>query len=380
MAGLYSRTLAPTPMTERAGKPGLMANVRDLPRPAGWADSARQEADGWRIGGWMALPDSGPFNAVSVSWEDRDLGLASPAERPDLESHLYWVRAPERCGFSFFLPGHDAQGRLALTGDLNGRPAGLLTTLFIAPQLEEAALPPPALAERVSDLSGDAFRLSGLKAFTDVWDQIAEHTGDPRALTILDWGCGCGRISRYLARAGVSGLRGCDIDPAAVGWCSENLPGEFVRCGPEPPLPYGDGEVDVVVASSVFTHLDRDHQRTWLSELRRIISPGGLLVASIAGEYAFTLGASRLRRPGQAPGSLLPRAAALRKRVALRRAGIIDRFPDAHLEGIAPSDYYKMVYQTRDFIERSWTRDFELATFIERGLAGHQDLVVMRPA
>ena len=105
---------------------------------------------------------------------------------------------------------------------------------------------------------------------------------------------------------------------------------------PEPPLPYGDGEVDVVVASSVFIHLDRDHQRTWLSELRRIISPSGLLVASIAGEYACTLGASRLRRPGQAPGSLLPRAAALRKRVALRRAGIIDRFPDAHLEASLP--------------------------------------------
>ena len=135
-----------------------------------------------------------------------------------------------------------------------------------------------------------------------MWDQIAEHSGDPRGLTILDWSCGCGRISRYLAWAGVSGLRGCDIDPAAVGSCSENVPGEFVRCGTEPPLPYGDGEVDVVVASSVFTHLDRGHQQTWLSELRRIISPEGLLVASVAGEYAFTLGASRLRRPGQAPG------------------------------------------------------------------------------
>lgn len=219
-------------MTERVAKPGLTARVSDLPRPAGWADSAREEAGGWRIGGWMALPDAGPFDAISISWKDRVVGLASPVERPDLESHLYWIRAPQRCGFSLFLPEHDAQGRLTLTGELNGGPAGLLTTLFVAPQFEEAALPSAALAERVSDLSGDAFRLSGLKAFTDVWDQIAGHRGDPRGLTILDWGCGCGRISRYLAWAGVSGLRGCDIDPAAVGWCSENLAGYFARSGP----------------------------------------------------------------------------------------------------------------------------------------------------
>lgn len=327
----------------------------------------------------MAAPCGGVFDSIRVTWEGSDLGLASRVDRPDLESHLYWIRTPRRCGFSVRLPEHDANGRLTLIGVHGGRSAAVLASLFIAPHLEKTPLPPPALTERVSDLSGDAFRLSGLKAFTDVWDQIAQHKGDPSALRILDWGCGCGRISRYLAWAGVRELRGCDIDPGAVEWCSANLPGEFARCDPEPPLPYRDGEIDTVFASSVFTHLGCHHQQRWLGELRRILTPDGLLVASVAGEYAFTLGTSRLLRPGQTPGSTLTKAVALRKRFALRRAGIIDRSPDPHLQGIAPPGYYRMVYETERFIARAWTRHFELSAYIERGLAGHQDLVVMRP-
>jgi 2-polyprenyl-3-methyl-5-hydroxy-6-metoxy-1,4-benzoquinol methylase len=36
---------------------------------------------------------------------------------------------------------------------------------------------------------------------------------------ILDWGCGCGRISRYLAERAGAKLIGCDIDAENVGGC-----------------------------------------------------------------------------------------------------------------------------------------------------------------
>ncbi len=52
---------------------------------------------------------------------------------------------------------------------------------------------------------------------------------------------------------------------------------------------------------------------------------------------------------------------------------------DPHLDGIAPPGYYKMVFTTRDFVARAWTRHFTIESYIEQGLAGHQDLVVMRP-
>jgi SAM-dependent methyltransferase len=366
-------------VSQEVADTGAVPLASELPCPAGWVDGVTAEVDGWRLAGWMVLPQGGPFEAIRVRWNERDFGLAAPRERPDLKDHLYWIGGVRDAGFSVLVPERNAAGRLELTGERGGRPVARLSTTFIAPHLEEARLPPASLCERVSDLSGDAFRLSGLKAFTDLWDRAAKYKGDPRALRILDWGCGCGRVARYLARAGVSELRGCDIDLEAVAWCSANLPGEFSSCAPEPPLPYEEGEIDVVFASSVFTHLGREDQSRWLSELRRVLSPDGLLVASVAGGYAMTLGGSRLLTPGQTPGSLRGRAVAFRRRVRLRRAGIIDRYPDDHLLGIAPSGYYRSVYQTQKFTTHAWARWFEVVEYVERGLAGHQDLVVMRP-
>ncbi len=197
---------------------------------------------------------------------------------------------------------------------------------------------------------------------------------------MLDWGCGCGRATRYLAAdiGGVGELLGCDIDAEGVEWCAQNLPGRFSQSSPEPPLPYGDGEVDAILANSVFTHLRREDQGRWLRELRRILSRNGLLVASVAGEYAFLLHERRPRTRSR-PGSILFRADALRAERRLRRAGFIDVSPDSALDGIAPAGYYRLVFQTPAYTRRAWSESFEIVDYLERGVNGHQDLVVMRP-
>jgi SAM-dependent methyltransferase len=351
-----------------------------LPRPAGWIDWAAEEAGGWRLGGWMAMPRGGGFDTVRARWNGADLGVAEAAGRPELAGHLYWLRGPRRFGISVVVPGRDADGRLELTGERGGRPAAAMATTFIAAHLERAPLPPRPLTERASDLAGEAFRLSGLKCFTDVWDELRRRALDPTAARVLDWGCGCGRLVRYLERAGVRELTGCDIDGAAVAWCAANLAGRFVRSNRNPPLPFEDASFDAVIASSVFTHLGREDQRRWLDELRRVIRPGGTLLASFAGEYAYSLGSSRLLSPGHTPGSPIARAVELRKRLALRRAGIIDHFADDHLAGIAPAGYYRGVYQSRANVASASAGGFGLIDYIERGFAGHLDLAVLEAA
>jgi len=59
---------------------------------------------------------------------------------------------------------------------------------------------------------------------------------------ILDWGCGCGRTLRWLAkRAGPRQLFGCDVDAAAIEWSRNNFPQiDFEVNGAHPPLPYKD--------------------------------------------------------------------------------------------------------------------------------------------
>lgn len=91
---------------------------------------------------------------------------------------------------------------------------------------------------------------------------------------ILDFGCGCGRVTRWLRPlADDSELQGCDIDEFAIAWDQEHLTfAKFSHTPTEPPLPYVSGYFDLVLNHSVFTHLDEYYQDMWLEELCRIVS------------------------------------------------------------------------------------------------------------
>lgn len=106
---------------------------------------------------------------------------------------------------------------------------------------------------------------------------------------ILDFGCGCGRILRHWSSLNGVVVHGTDRNPRLVAWCREAFPfARFSVTRPDQPLDYPDATVDFVCAISVFTHLTRTAQRFWMSELRRILVPGGLL-------YLTTCGSSRVR-------------------------------------------------------------------------------------
>jgi SAM-dependent methyltransferase len=89
--------------------------------------------------------------------------------------------------------------------------------------------------------------------------------------SILDFGCGCGRMLLWMAElAGRRALHGTDVDAEAVAWCREHLPYVDVTVNDaDPPLAHPDGAFDLVLAHSVFTHLDEARQDAWLSELHR---------------------------------------------------------------------------------------------------------------
>jgi len=99
---------------------------------------------------------------------------------------------------------------------------------------------------------------------------------------LLDFGCGCGRVTRRWQ--GLGGVHGSDMNAEAVAWCRANLPfGRFETNGLAPPLAFADESFDLVYALSVFTHLTVDLQQAWLRELRRVLRPGGLLLLTTHG-------------------------------------------------------------------------------------------------
>jgi SAM-dependent methyltransferase len=106
--------------------------------------------------------------------------------------------------------------------------------------------------------------------------------------TILDFGCGCGRVlAGWEGRlAAATRLLGCDVNEVLVEFCRGHIGhAEVVRCGYYPPLPYADGSVDFVYAASVYTHLSVAAMLQWTGELARILRPGGITMVTTMGSY-----------------------------------------------------------------------------------------------
>jgi SAM-dependent methyltransferase len=119
---------------------------------------------------------------------------------------------------------------------------------------------------------------------------LAGHGIGLEAAAILDFGCGCGRVTRHWAKPVGPAIFGCDYNPELVGWCRGHLPSVRTELnGLEPPLPF-DRRFDFIYAISVFTHLAEPLQFAWMNELGAFLNPGGALLFTTVGER----GAARL--------------------------------------------------------------------------------------
>jgi SAM-dependent methyltransferase len=116
--------------------------------------------------------------------------------------------------------------------------------------------------------------------------------------TVMDFGCGCGRILRQLEAIQHGELWGVDTNPSMIDWCHRNLPfANFQVSAQHPPLGFGSETLHFVYARSVFTHLDQPAQDGWLQELTRVMIPAGVLLFTVCGDQFLTyLSADELQR------------------------------------------------------------------------------------
>jgi 2-polyprenyl-3-methyl-5-hydroxy-6-metoxy-1,4-benzoquinol methylase len=97
-------------------------------------------------------------------------------------------------------------------------------------------------------------------------------------LRVLDMGCGEGQFAGALTRAGVEVLA-IDVAGEAVRRAAERHPELDVRLvEPEAELPLADASFDVVWAGETIEHVA--DTAGWLSELRRVLRSGGVLLLS----------------------------------------------------------------------------------------------------
>jgi SAM-dependent methyltransferase len=122
------------------------------------------------------------------------------------------------------------------------------------------------------------------RVFTDPHSDIRrvrEVLGNSDNKRILDLGCGTGRHVVYFARLGY-GVYGFDASPKALymaeEWLQEeNLTASLREHLMEKPFPYEDDFFDTVISIQVIHHnLMKDIKKT-VSEIERVLKPGGLL-------------------------------------------------------------------------------------------------------
>ncbi|MDP9149029.1 MAG: class I SAM-dependent methyltransferase [Myxococcota bacterium] len=103
----------------------------------------------------------------------------------------------------------------------------------------------------------------------------------PAPARVLDFGCGTGDLARAFAERGYE-VTACDLSEPMLARAHAAF-GDAVRWvaldAASPRLPFADGELDAVVASSVLEYVADPN--AVLYECARILRPSGLLVASV---------------------------------------------------------------------------------------------------
>jgi SAM-dependent methyltransferase len=155
-------------------------------------------------------------------------------------------------------------------------------------------MPPPHLLQRIANSpSVEAFTQSFPRVREQVRSYLDQAGYDFAAChKILDLGCGVGRFMFAFEKELGPDQRiwGCDVHEECARWCRENIDfAEVSHCGIHPPLPYDDGQFDLVYALSVYTHLRLDMQFRWAWEVYRVLRPGGILFATFHGPQFFSV-------------------------------------------------------------------------------------------
>jgi SAM-dependent methyltransferase len=139
----------------------------------------------------------------------------------------------------------------------------------------------------------ETFQLNYLKYFEDgelASKEILKWTVDylPTELpTILDWGCGTGRIVQHLHRHHpYLLLYGADINKEIILWDQQNIKDvHFSQISIDTPTIYPSNYFDLVYGISVLTHTASNKQMDWVIEMDRIVRPSGILLVTTMGSF-----------------------------------------------------------------------------------------------
>lgn len=342
--------------------------MREQPASVWCLDAIEIEGDCLVLDGW-ALAPTGARPALTVNGLKLSSRFGGP--RPDLQKVMAFDPRAPAAAFHVEHPG--IAGTLARSDSLEIqfcdeatlRPFNPSHAFYWPLHPPDHPFPEAARRKRVhGDMNADGFVISGYSTFRKLSRALANlDRGWESFSSILDWGCGCGRVLRYLSPGGLGRLVGADVDADNIEWCKGSFPGaEFHAVPLAPPTLLQAGRFDLVVGISVFTHLREKPQLAWLEELSRITRRGALLLVTIHGP-----------------------AAGARANISEEQyrewmdQGFVATGLNVDLVGAISDDtYYVNSLHTHEYVRRVWGRFFDIIRIYDSSVANHQDLVAMR--
>lgn len=132
-----------------------------------------------------------------------------------------------------------------------------------------------AIAQRFEEIADIGWFPDSLPADAPQLKAVREILQPRRGLKILDAGCARGRFVQHMVATGAD-VYGVDITGAFIRAAKTNVPEAKFAQGSMSALPFADDAFDAVYCVEALQHLP-DTARA-LSELARIIKPGGLLL------------------------------------------------------------------------------------------------------
>ncbi|MGO9516223.1 MAG: class I SAM-dependent methyltransferase [Candidatus Korobacteraceae bacterium] len=159
-------------------------------------------------------------------------------------------------------------------------------------------LPPIDLRRAVSPITDESFYSNPNGDY--VWGplDIPPLLAGEAYRKIFDFGCGCGREARQLLGQSRQPEMyvGIDINADMIEWCQENLQNDRFKfyyhdvwsASYAPgnkrnrflPIEHLGRDFTIIEANSVFTHLHADQSQFYLDQMRKMLSPKGLIRAS----------------------------------------------------------------------------------------------------
>ena len=149
----------------------------------------------------------------------------------------------------------------------------------------DVALPPDYLIYESFRMDYDRYFYGGIETCKWLISILEKHIM-LKNISILDWGCGPGRIVRHfpVLLDKSCNIYDTDYNEYSIKWCRENIKGVvFSQNSLNPPMAFNDSSFDIILSISIFTHLSEKNHIEWFNELLRIARQNAIILFSTHG-------------------------------------------------------------------------------------------------